>query len=299
MSLYERFERGNRAIKHPKTRSHYLRAIHQFSEGLGRPATLDDLTDDKLVQFEKSLEGLAVSTINERLRRLKAVWSWCCKKGLKNVWPTVQAQPEPEPHRRAWSVEEVRRLLAACDAFTMQGPRQEAKATSYDGVPAAKWWRLFHLVAWECGERTAPLLELKWAWLSGTGLDIPAEAERDVARRHTIGSAPPHGRTRAVSRTRTRDDLSLDASQGELLEPLHEAPQARRTAARSQVQAPEASTQPSHMVGHWRQDATQRAKHSDPMTTVRSYLDETLFPQIDPSSVLPSLETRKAGGNNE
>ncbi len=88
---------------------------------------------------------------------------------------------EPEPHRRAWSVEEVRRLLAACDAFTMQGPRQEAKATSYDGVPAAKWWRLFHLVAWECGERTGALLELKWAWLSGTGLDVPAEAERDVA----------------------------------------------------------------------------------------------------------------------
>lgn len=288
LNLFERFASGNRAIRHPKTRLHYLRAIRQFGESLGKPATVDDLTDDSLVQFEKSLDGLAVSTINERLRRVKAIWTWCCKKGLKRVWPTIQAQPEPEPHRRAWTVEEVRRLLAACDEFTTQGGR------SYDGVPAAKWWRLFHLVAWETGERTGALLELKWAWLSDTGLDVPAEARK--GRRKSAYYRLSADLLRELSQFRTPEremvfpwSLSLASFWNHYTRLLKLAGLPHDRKCKPQ------KLRRSHLTW-WAiggQNATERAKHSDPMTTMKSYLDETLFPQIDPSSVLPSLAEDK------
>lgn len=46
-----------------------------------------------------------------------------------------------------------------------------------------------------------------------------------------------------------------------------------------------------HIAG---QDATKRAQHSSPSVTTRHYLDESLLPQLDPSEVLPQIDTPDA-----
>ena len=76
--------------------------------------------------------------------------------------------PVPKRTPKAWSKDELRRLITA--AATASG-------TVY-GLPARLWWISLLAVAMDTGARFGELRELRWEWLSwDTGwVHVPAEA---------------------------------------------------------------------------------------------------------------------------
>jgi integrase len=152
-----------------KTSMKYEATIRSFGRFLGHVATLDDLTDENLGRWMRSIRenGRAARTANGYRSKLIALWSWCAKKRIVENFPTVEKMPEPLTLPCAWTSDQLHSLFAACSEIT----------GSIAGIPAPDWWRAFHLVAWNSGERTGALLGLRWDMLNlGTGqLAVPAE----------------------------------------------------------------------------------------------------------------------------
>ena len=76
----------------------YRFALNDFAESLGRIATIDDLNDDNLTRLSRNLlrvRGLAPRTVNERVGRIKSLWTWLAKRGEVRTWPTVTRIPNP------------------------------------------------------------------------------------------------------------------------------------------------------------------------------------------------------------
>ena len=285
-TLYDQFERTNRRIRSPQTGQLYRLALRQFAAAIGHsPPTLDDLTDDAVIALEKHLHGRSVSTINHTTKRIKSLWRWCHSRGLVATCPTMERLKEPEPYRRAWSAQEMRQLLAACSRMTGE----------YHGIPASQWWRVWHLVQWDTGERTGAMLALRWAWFTGIALDIPGDARKGGKHAFYLMSEQtaaelrqfkkpardlifPHGCTQTFYNHYTK----LLKLAGLPTSRRHKPQRVRR----------------SHLT-YWHlagQDAQQRAQHASGDTTIRHYLDETLLPQVDPSTVLPSILTPPGTG---
>lgn len=97
-------------------------------------------------------------------------------------WPDVKPDVEPERVPRAWTVDQVARLLAACDA----------EPGELSGVPAGIWWRGLHLVAWDTGERIGAIRDLLWHHLDlyGRHVLVPAELRKGKRRDRLYKIAP-------------------------------------------------------------------------------------------------------------
>jgi integrase len=279
MSLYDQFERSNRRIRSPQTGVLYRIALRQFASAIGKPApTIDDLTDDNIVSLEKFLHGRSIETINHTTKRLKALWRWCAQRGMIKSWPTMQRIPAPEPYRRAWNLDEIRRLVAGCDAMT----------GTYGGVAAAIYWRAWHFLQWDTGERTGALLALRWEWYDGQSIDIPGAARKggkhayyrlsELSRESLQQMRSPARELvfPAMSRQSFYNHYSRLLSVSGLPNSRKHKPQRMR---RSHLTF-------WHLAG---QDAQQRAQHASGDTTIRHYLDESLMPQVDPASILPPI----------
>lgn len=150
----------------------YERILARFSRYLGHTATLGDLTDQQVGGFVKSIldEGRSVRTANGYRSKILSLWNWCAKKRLLKLFPDVPKLAEPEQIPTAWSADDMRKLRRACD--DMPG--------DVKGIPAAKWWLAHILVAWDGGERTGAILNMRWEWinLEKAQLVIPAEARK-------------------------------------------------------------------------------------------------------------------------
>ena len=162
----------NPKIRSQKTRDQYGFALDNLATAVGREPTLDDLTDDNIAAMMVMLQakGLAATTVNERRARINCLWGWLAKRGLVKTWPTVPAMPEPKRLPLAWSFEQVRTIMAACD---VQG--------GYVGsVPAWLWWRTAHLVLWDTASRITEIMSLNWPMLDlqSAVLCVPAEVRK-------------------------------------------------------------------------------------------------------------------------
>jgi len=60
----------------------------------------------------------------------------------------VKAEVEPKRIPRAWTEDELHRLIESC--------RQETGLVA--GVCASDWWVGIHLVAWDSAERISPMM---------------------------------------------------------------------------------------------------------------------------------------------
>jgi len=172
--------RKNIRIRSEETKRQYRYAFGDFKAFLGREPMLDDLTDDNLVLLLKSLaERLSAKTANERVGRLRCLWNWRAKRDRSIPFPTIQKMKVPKRIPRAWTRDQLDKLLDACQR--MPG--------NIGSVSIADWWTGIHLVIWDCSERIGAVLAIRWEWLDwDTGdLLIPAEArksmERDMAYR--------------------------------------------------------------------------------------------------------------------
>lgn len=155
-----------------RTKKLYLTTLRNFDTFLSRAATLNDLTDESVSRFLswfRSLPRSPYSTNKER-NNLLAIWRFAARKKFLDHWPDVKPEIEPKRIPRAWTQDELGRLVESC--------RQEIGFIS--GIPAADWWVAIHLVAWDSGERITPLLTLTWGCvdLSGGWLHVPAEMRK-------------------------------------------------------------------------------------------------------------------------
>lgn len=166
----QQFFRLNPKIRSEKTRKHYRFALNNLASAVGRAPSLHDLSDDNvmLVMTDLIRRGRSVRTANERRDRLCALWAWLCKRGLLTRWPTIPRMVEPTRIPRGWSREQLPTLFAAF----------ESERVLICGIPAPKWWRALHLVAWDAAERIGAIIAVEWKHLESPWLIIPAELRK-------------------------------------------------------------------------------------------------------------------------
>lgn len=134
------------------------------------------------------------------------------------------------------------------------------------------------------------MLELRWEWLTARGLDVPGEARKEKKAAFYVVSA---GARKALDEIRLpRRPLIFNWHLSESSFYTHyERLLERAKLPTSRKYKPQRVRRSS--LTYWAiagQDAAERAKHSDPSTTAKYYLDETLFEQPDPSKILPPIE---------
>ncbi len=164
----------NQRIRCSATQRQYQFAIGNLAEFVGRPPTLDDLSDDNVAGMMGLLSrrGLSVETINDRRGRINALWTWCAKRGMVKTFPTVTPLPEPARIPLAWSRDDVARILRECSV----------EGGWIAGIAARLWWESVHLVMWDSGERIGALMETRWTMLQGDCLILPAEIRKGGQR---------------------------------------------------------------------------------------------------------------------
>lgn len=158
------------SIRSEKTRRQYHFAVADLGRCLGKTPTLGDLSDDNLYKLIRTLRdrGLAPKTVNERVGRLKSLWSWLARRGHISLFPTVERIPEPRRAPQAWSQAELERLFTAIDTEDLP----------VGAIPGPKWWKALHGVCWCTSERISAVLALEWDWLSENRLCVPAEVRK-------------------------------------------------------------------------------------------------------------------------
>jgi integrase len=169
----EYFLARNPRIRDDRTISHYRTTVGMFSRFLGRRARLSDLTEDSVSQLMVWIvrNGCSPVTANHRRKNLVSLWNWLAKRNLVDTWPTVEKMTEPKRVPRAWTQEQLARLIDACR--NMPG--------SINGyVPASDFWLAWHGVAWDTGARTSEMFAMKWSWLDRKNgiLHVPAEVRK-------------------------------------------------------------------------------------------------------------------------
>ena len=124
-------------IASDKTAMKYVATFRSFGRFLGHIATLDDLTDENLGRWMRSIrgEGRAARTANGYRSKLIAIWNWCARKRIVENFPTVEKMPEPLTLPCAWTGDQLRSLMAAC---------YRTNGTIAD-IPAGYWWSALHL----------------------------------------------------------------------------------------------------------------------------------------------------------
>lgn len=278
--LFELFAAQNRRLRSDKTRRVYLIALKQFARATGiTELSLIDLTDDNLMALEKFLIGRSPYTINERLGRIKTLWRFASARGLVQDSPTLGRLPVEEPYRRAWTVEQVRGLLKAC----------ESVAGEYAGVPRSLWWSAWNRLIWETGERCGAMRRLQFDWFEGPLLLVPASARKgEKSQVYRLSRLT----IEAIERIREPERLLVfPFLQCESTFFLHYGRLLRAAGLPSGRKCKSQRMRRTHLT-YWAiggGDPTARAKHSSRSVTDTYYLDESLLEQPDPTKYLPEL----------
>lgn len=155
-----------------RTRQLYLTTLRNFRKHLERDATLSDLNDDTVSRYLSWFRGLPRSpySTNKERNNLLAIWRFAARKKFLDHWPDVKPEVEPTRIPKAWTEQELTRLVGSCYQVTgMIG-----------GIIAADWWVALHLIAWNSGERISAVLALTWGCidLSGGWVHFPAEIRK-------------------------------------------------------------------------------------------------------------------------
>lgn len=192
----------NLRISSEDTRRQYRFAVRDFTGILDRRPLVSDLTDAnlaRLVRYLRESRQLKPVTINERIGRLKSLWTWLAKRGHVRKFPTIGRLPEAEQLPTAWSEPELHRLYIA--AGSMPG--------MVGAIPASEWWQGLLSWLWYTGERIGATLAMQWEHidLRGAVATLPAEI-RKQRRKSACYRLPPALVQRLVAmRDKTRSPI--------------------------------------------------------------------------------------------
>lgn len=157
--------------KASQTRTNYRSTLRLFALHLGREPEVADLTDETvsafLAWYEQRENVTSPRSVNNRRDYLLSFWRWCNRKRLVETYPEVEALPCPAPDPRAWTIDELKLLLAACDGEPQVGR-----------VPGWLWWSAIHLFWWDTGERTGATLAARWCDYSDGVLFLPGHVRK-------------------------------------------------------------------------------------------------------------------------
>lgn len=276
------FFRIRLSIRSEDTRKQYKIALDNFSTSIGRTPDLDDLSDDNLAILCHwlTVKGLAPITINERVGRIKTLWTWLARRGMIRTFPTIERIPTPESTPRAWTADELRRLFDAC-----------AKEQGFvAGVPAGAWWLALHSWLWCTSERCGATLSLRWEHLDidGQVAVLPA-AIRKGRKKPAVYDLWPECCSLLRSIRSPERDLVFPWHLSEASYYLHYGKILRRAGL------PDGRHNKTHAmrVTHatWREatggNASQSLGHADPATTRKHYLDPRITRQSQPPMFSP------------
>lgn len=165
----------NLADASPQCRAQYKANIIAFGRWLGHDARSEDLTDDNLLAFVRSIraKGRSPATANKVRSQLVALWRFLARKRIVEIWPDVPTLKEFRRVPVGWTDEQIDRLFAAC-----------ANVEGYvDCIPAFRWWTALHFVLWDSGIRIGAALKLAWEHfdLSAPAVIVPAEIQKQAA----------------------------------------------------------------------------------------------------------------------
>lgn len=266
------------------TDKQYRVQLRHFALHLGHEPTLADLDEDVVSAFLAAHSpGRSPYTANKAYWCLMALWRHAAKKRLVDEFPTIPAMREPERIPRAWTTDELSRLMQAC----LREPG------TIESVPAGKWWLALHLFCFTTGERISAALSLRSADVDldrGEAM-IPAEARKGKTRDMLYRLRPETvDAIRAIreperelvfpwplcigsfylhyKRLLKRAGLSTDRKS---------APQKLRRSFASYVEAAGGN-------------ATAALAHSSRSIAVKSYLDPRICGGRNPSDLLPKID---------
>lgn len=284
LTLSDFFETVYRPLRLGRRRSMntvrlYRYSIKMFSEWLGRPAMLSDLTDETVCRHLMAMSdiGYAAHSVDKERSQLLAMWNLAAKKGFVRHWPDVPRDPLPEIIPVAWLEHELHALIRSC--------RQEAGRIG--GVPAALWWTALHNVAWDTAERVGALMKARWEDLADTGwLRVRADMRKGGRADKLFLLSPETMEQLAPMRLPQRQvifawDRSWSAIYDHYSRILARA--GLPTDARSKFHRMRRS-----VASHYKAsggDPTELLGHSDPRVT-KKYIDPRIVKQKHPCDVL-------------
>lgn len=146
----------------PSSLAQYHSAVSCLGRFLGRPATNADLSDDTINRWLLSLESrLSGATRKSRRTHIMALWRSATRLGVAQPPGEIRRVKVPPRVPRAWTVEEMRRLLASVG---------KVKSTVGIGLPLSKKLELLIRLGWDSGARWGDVRTFKHQDLSDDGI---------------------------------------------------------------------------------------------------------------------------------
>lgn len=151
----------------------YRYAAKSISEWAGRDLCVHELDADTFNRWVRALsEGhLSPSTVANRRRHLLALWRAAADRNLADEPPrSRRLRPVKVPYAppRAWTVDEIRELLATCSRL---------RRTRKGKVQRSVLWSLALRVAWESGMRLTDVLRLRVDEIQPDGLAVTGQSK--------------------------------------------------------------------------------------------------------------------------
>jgi integrase len=197
----------------------------------------------------------------------------------------VQNVPPPRKIPRAWTLAQLRQLLAACD--------QTKGAIA--GVPARLWWRAFIIVCFDTGERSGALFRLRWEHFDADSgqLESPAEIRKGGKKSMLYRLRPDAVEALEAIRAPERDVIfAWDRHWGTFYNRYRRLIKTAKLPWESHRSGPQKNRRTfATFVEAGGGDATQALDHTSRRVTVNSYLDSRLIERPSPNRLLPSLES--------
>ncbi len=267
-----------------RTHELYGYSIKLFGESLGHEATIKDLTDlkisDHLEKLRTRERPLSPYSIEKERSQLLALSSLAFRRGLLKVRPEVQRGILPERTPKAWTMDELERLLKSC--------REEEGFIAE--IPAADWWVAIHMVLWDCAERITAVLSLRWEWLKDGWIHIPAEVRKEKTKDKTFPLRPETLEALGKIREPERDIIFATFRGARWTNVYYHYGKILKRAGLEAYEGKFHRMRKS-VASHYRKaghDAQDLLGHKDARTTAK-YMDPRILDLPAPSKVLPSI----------
>lgn len=182
LELFDLYARKRLKICSPHTMRLYRHSIKAYEKTLGKPAQVDDFTDENMEDhmYRVIRDGLSVSSANKDYAQLTAMWRFAHRNGLTQVWPNIKPLHEPERVPLGWLSNEVERLFETVGKL-------DGKIS---GAPARLWWRVLLSVLLDTGERIGAIRKLKRDNVHGDYILVPAEVRKRQTREKLYKLSP-------------------------------------------------------------------------------------------------------------
>lgn len=136
----------------PNTSRLYGNTIKQFGKFLERPATLDDLNDLTISRYlDYRCEKRAMHTADKERNQLLAMWRCAADRRMIEMRPTIPVTPIPVRIPTAWSIDELKRLIAVA----------KVEMGMIGDVPARVFWTALLQVLWQSAERIGAIMSVE------------------------------------------------------------------------------------------------------------------------------------------